>query len=115
MCTNKSRDCKWQGEANYIDNHLTKDGNCEYKDVMWCSGLMQWKNITKNIETEFSRYKVNCWYCQLGEEDQFLEGKHKEECAEHPVVYPMHIKWEEAGCTCHKDMNKHRSSYYSLN
>ena len=29
-CTNKGRGCEWQGEVNYIDNHLTKDGGCEY-------------------------------------------------------------------------------------
>ena len=43
-CTNKGRGCEWQGEVNYIDNHLAKDGGCEYEDVpctSGCGGVMQ--------------------------------------------------------------------------
>ena len=37
-CANKGRGCEWQGEVNYSDNHLTKDGGCEYKGVLCTNG-----------------------------------------------------------------------------
>jgi len=109
-CTNKGRGCEWQGEVNYIDNHLTKEGGCEYEDVICtggCGGVIQRRGLTKHVETECPHRKVNCQYCQLGGEHWFIEGKHKEECAEYPLACPN--KCEEAGCIARKDMDEHRS------
>ncbi|XP_065918685.1 TNF receptor-associated factor 5-like [Dysidea avara] len=49
---------------------------------------------------------VDCHYCKLTREYQFIEGKHKEECAEYPIPCPNKCKDE---CIPRKDMNKHRS------
>ena len=109
-CTNKDRGCEWQGEVNYIDKHLTKEGGCEYKDVKCtsgCGGVMQQRDLVKHVETECPRRNVNCQYCCLIGEHQFIEGKHKEECAEYPLACPN--KCEEAGCIRRKDMDEHRS------
>jgi len=46
---------------------------------------------------------VNCQYCQLGGEHQFIEGKHKEECVEYPN------NCGETRFIPRKDMNEHRS------
>ena len=57
-CTIKSRGCEWQGEVNYIDNHLTKDGGCGYQDVLCssgCGGLIQRRDLTKHVENECPR------------------------------------------------------------
>jgi len=51
-CTNKGRGCKWQGEVNYISNHLTKGGGWEYEDVLRTSGIIQQRDLTKHVETE---------------------------------------------------------------
>ena len=109
-CINKGKGCKWQGEVNCIENHLTKDGGCKYGEVICtsgCGGKMLRRNLTKHVETKCPRRKVNCQYCHLRKEYQFIEGKHKKECAEYPLACPN--KCEEAGCIRRKDMNKHRS------
>ena len=108
--TNKGRGCEWQGEVNYIDNHLTKDGGCEYKDVICtceCGGVIQRRNLITHVETECPCREVNCQYCQLVGEHQFIEGEHKNECVEYPLACPNSC--EEAGCIHRKDMEKHRS------
>jgi len=109
-CTNKDRGCEWQGEVNYIDNHLTKDGGCEYEDVICtngCGGVMQRRHLTKHVETKCSRRKLYCQYCQLEGEYQFIEGKHKEECVEYPLACPNNC--EEVESIRRKDMNEHKS------
>ena len=109
-CTNKGRGCEWQGEVNYIDNHLTKDGGCEYEDVLCtsgCGGVIQRRDLTKHVETECPCHKVDCKYCQLRGEHQFIEGKHKEECVDYPMTCPN--KCGEAECISRKAMNEHRS------
>jgi len=109
-CTNKGRGCEWKGEVNYINNHLTKGGGCEYEDVMCtsgCGGVIQRRDLTKHIETECPCRKVNCQYCQLGAEHQFIEGKHKEECVEYPLACPN--KCGETRFIPRKDMDEHRS------
>jgi len=35
-CTNKEKDCKWQGEVNYISDHLGRRDGCDFEDVQ-CS------------------------------------------------------------------------------
>ena len=109
-CTNKGRGCEWQGEINYIDNHLAKDGGCEYEDVLCTSGCgraIQQRDLTKHVEAECPRRMVDCRYCQLKGEYQFIEGKHKEECVEYPLACPN--KCGEAECISCKAMNEHRS------
>ncbi|XP_065917520.1 TNF receptor-associated factor 5-like [Dysidea avara] len=109
-CTNGGKGCEWQGEVNYIDNHLMKDGGCEYEDLLCisgCGGIIQRRDLTKHVETECPCRKVDCPYCQLRGEHQFIEGKHKEECDEYPLACPN--KCEEAICIPRKDMSKHRS------
>jgi len=107
-CTNKGRGCEWQGEVNYIDNHL---GSCEYEDVLCtsgCSRIIQRRDLTKHVETECPCRKVNCQYCQLGGECQFIEGKHKEDCVNFPLTCPNKCG-EGGGCISRKDLHEHRS------
>ena len=95
---------------NYIDNHLTKDGSCEYEDAICtsgCGGVVQRRHLTKHVETECSCRKLYCQYCQLEVEYQFIEGKHQEECVEHPLVCPNNR--DEGVSNPRKDMNKHKS------
>jgi len=109
-CANKEKGCKWQGEVNYINNHLTKDEGCEYEDVVCrvgCGEVMYRQNLIEHIETKCPRRKVDCQYCQLRDEHQFIEGKHKEECVEHPISCPN--KCEEAVSFPRKDLNDHKS------
>jgi len=105
-CTNKGRGCAWQGEINNINNHITKDGGCEYEDVQCTSGCgrkMQRKDLTKH-KAECPSRRVNCQYCQHRGEHKFIEGKHKEMCIEYPLVCP-----NKCGRIPRKDMDKHRS------
>ena len=108
-CTNKDRGCEWQGEVNCIDNHLTRDDGCEYEDVICTSGcgrVTQRRDLTKHVEMDCPRRKVNCQYCRLEGEHQFIEGRHKEVCVEYPLACPNNC--EEVMSIHRKDMNNHK-------
>ena len=50
-----------------------------------CGGVIQWRHLIEYAETECPRRKVSCQYCQLEGGHHFIEGKHKDECAEYPL------------------------------
>ena len=44
--------------------------------------------MANHTEVECPRRKVDCQYCQLSGEYQFIEGQHKEECPKFPINCP---------------------------
>ena len=53
-----------------------------------CDKCLQRQSMANHIEVECPCRKVDCQYCQLSEEYQFIEGQHKEECPKFPVNCP---------------------------
>ncbi|XP_065901509.1 TNF receptor-associated factor 2-like isoform X1 [Dysidea avara] len=91
MCTNKERGCEWQGELNDISNHLGKNDGCQFEDVKCsskCGKMLQRQYLTSHVETECPHRKVDCQYCHITGEHQFIEGKHKEKCSKFPLSCP---------------------------
>ncbi|XP_065904792.1 TNF receptor-associated factor 4-like [Dysidea avara] len=88
FCSNKEKGCEWQGEVNDINKHL---GSCHFEDLSCtndCGVHVQRQNLTKHIETECVRRKVDCQYCHITEEYQSIEGEHKEQCPKLPLPCP---------------------------
>ncbi|XP_065901399.1 TNF receptor-associated factor 4-like [Dysidea avara] len=108
MCTNKERGCEWQGELNDINNHLGNSDGCQFEDVKCsneCGKMLQRQYLTSHIETECAYRKVDCQYCHITGEHQFIEREHKEQCPKLPLPCPNKC---EVGSVPREDMEAHR-------
>ena len=108
MCTNKERGCEWQGELNDINNHLGNNDGCQFEDVKCsneCGKLLQRRYVTNHVETECPHRKVDCQYCHITGEHQFIEGEHKEQCPKVSLSCPNKC---EVGSVPREDMEAHK-------
>jgi len=53
-----------------------------------CGMTLQQRYIPTHIKMECPRLKIDCQYCNIKGEQQFIEGKHKEQCPKFPIVCP---------------------------
>ena len=108
-CTNKEKGCEWQGELNDINNHLGNSDGCWFEKVKCsneCGKMIERQILNKiHVETECPRRKVNCQYCHVSGEHQFIEGQHKEKCDRLSLPCPNSC---EVRSILHKDMEAHR-------
>ncbi|XP_065900596.1 uncharacterized protein [Dysidea avara] len=107
-CTNTERGCEWQGELNDIYNHLGNSDGCQFEDVKCsneCGKMLQRQYLTSHVETECAHRKVDCQYCHITGEHQFIEGEHKEQCPKLPLSCPNKC---EIGSVLREDMEAHR-------
>ena len=91
LCTNVERGCVWHGKLSKIDDHLGRNGDCQFEEVECtnkCGKAMQRRYYPSHVETECPCREVNCQYCHEIGEHQFIEGQHKEECPRYPVPCP---------------------------
>ena len=105
-CPNKRNGCEWQGEVNDIGGHKNC---CSFEEVDCpnaCEALVQRQNVTKHVETECVRRKVDCQYCHITEEYQFIEGEHKEQCPKLPLPCPNEC---EVVDICRDELKEHRN------
>ena len=123
MCTNKERDCEWQGELNDINNHLENSNGCQFVNVACsnkCGKMLQRRYLTSHVETECPRRKVDCQYCPITREYEFIEGEHKEQCPKLPLPCPNDC---DVGSVPRQDMEAHKKlnallsvgRFYSVN
>ena len=108
-CTNKEKGCEWQGELNYINNHLDNSDGCQFEEVKCsneCGKMIQRQYLDSHVETECPRRKVNCQYCHDIGEHHLIEGQHKEECHKLPLPCPNSC---EVGSVLREDMEAHRN------
>ena len=91
LCVNKERGCEWIGEVNYLTSHLKNSSGCKFEDVHCpntCGETFERQCLTSHIE-ECPRRLINCQYCQIEGEYQFIEASsHKEQCCKFPVPCP---------------------------
>jgi len=107
FCTNKKKGCEWQGEVNDIDHHLERSNGCQFEDVKCpndCKMILQRQYLTSHVEDECVHRKVDCQYCHITGEYQYIEGEHKEQCYKFPVPCPNKC---EANNVPHEDINAH--------
>ena len=108
MCSNMAKGCEWQGELNDITNHLGNSDGCQFEDVKCsneCGKMLQRRYLTSHVETECPHRKVDCQFCHIAGEHQFIEGEHKEQCPKVPLSCPNEC---EAGDIIREDMEAHR-------
>ena len=108
FCTNKEKGCEWQGEVNDIINHLENSNGCQFEDVTCsndCGKCLQRQYLTGHVEDECVRRKVDCQYCHITGEHQFIEGEHKRQCPKFPIACPNKC---EADNIPREDIDKHR-------
>jgi len=91
LCANKMKGCEWQGEVSKIVNHLKSSDGCEFEDVTCpvdCGTTMQRQYLSSHLENECMRRMVDCQYCNITGEHQFIEGEHKDQCSKFPIGCP---------------------------
>ena len=108
-CTKKEKGCEWQGELNDINNHLGNSDGCQLEEVKCsneCGKMIQRQYLTSHVETESPHHKINCQYCHLTGEHDFIEGKHKDVCPKVPLSCPN--KCHKNKTVLREDMEAHR-------
>ncbi|XP_065916952.1 TNF receptor-associated factor 3-like [Dysidea avara] len=95
FCTNKEKGCEWQGEVNNIVGHVTNSDGCQFEEVICpngCGMCVQRKYLSSHVEDECVCRMVDCQYCHITGEHQFIEGEHKEQCPKFPIACPNKCK-----------------------
>jgi len=108
ICTNKERGCEWQGELNDIINHLGNSDGCQFEDVKCfneCGNILQRQHLTSHAKTECPCRMVDCQYCHITKEHQYIKGEHKEQCPKFPLPCPNNCGTE---CILRENMEDHR-------
>ncbi|XP_065901944.1 TNF receptor-associated factor 4-like [Dysidea avara] len=108
MCSNQERGCEWQGELNDINNHLVNSDGCHFENVKCsneCGKMLQRRYLTSHVETECPHRKIDCQYCDITGEQQFIEGEHKEQCPKLALPCPNKCEVESL---LREDMEAHR-------
>ena len=78
--TNKDKGFEWQNEVNDIINHLGNSDSCQFEEVTCsndCGKCLQRQYLAGHVEDECLRRKVDCQYCHIAGEHQFIEDGHK--------------------------------------
>ena len=107
-CNNREKGCTWKGEINDINKHLENSNGCQYEAVKCtyrCKMTMQRQYLVDHMTSKCPRRKVNCQYCHINGEWQFIEVKHREECNKFPLSCPNKC---EVGNVPREDMEAHR-------
>ena len=105
MCTNKERGCEWQGELNAINDHLN---GCQFEGVKCsnkCGKMLQRRYLTSHVDNKCPRRKVDCQYCHITGQHQYIEGEHKKQCPKLPLPCPNKCK---VGSVPREDMEAHK-------
>ena len=108
FCSNEEKGCKWQGELNNINSHLENSDGCRFESVKCaneCGKMLQRRYLSNHTKAKCPRRKVNCQYCCLTGEHQFIEAKHREQCPKLPLSCPNNC---EVGSVPREDMEVHR-------
>ena len=107
-CTNKEKGCKWQGEVNYISDHLGRSDGCDFEDVRCsnkCGEIVQRQYLVSHMEAECPCRMVTCQYCGVDGEYQLIEGEHKQLCPKFLLPCPNKC---DVGSVPRQDMTEHR-------
>jgi len=137
FCTNKGKGCQWQGELNNIVNHLQTSNGCQFEEVPCpnnCGVTIQRHCLANHMKRKCPRHKVDCEYCHITGERQFIDGNHQKQCPNFPILCPnkcevgsvvrsnveghikvcplevIHCEFYEVGCEermARKDQKKH--------
>ena len=105
-CTNKEKECEWEGEIRDIYTHL--DG-CQFEEVECpngCEELIQRQFLSNHIKYECTHREIDCQYCSIKVKLLFADGTHLEECPKLPLPCPNSCGKVEM--ILREDMEAHR-------
>lgn len=108
FCTNKEKGCEWKGEVNDIANHIENSKGCHFQEVKCpkdCGKCLQRQNLTKHVKNECIRRMVECQYCFIIKEYQFIDGIHKNACPKFPLPCPNNCS---VGTIPRENINEHK-------
>ena len=91
FCTNKDKGCDWQGEINEITGHLANSNGCHFEEVKCsnvCGLLLQRQLLPDHVDNECPCRRVDCQYCSMAGQYQFITGQHVEQCSKLPLPCP---------------------------
>jgi len=102
FCSNKCKGCKWQGEVNFIAEHL---GDCLFEEIRCdeCGERMQRQYLTFHAENHCLYRTVTCQYCHIKTTFCNIE-RHKQACPKLPLSCPNQC---EVGSVPQEDMGNH--------
>jgi len=98
--TNKDKGCDWQGEVNEMchkkclvsilhDNIDEYKKSCPLEEVTStnsCRTILQQRYLTTHIKTGCPYHKVDCKYCHVIGQYQYIEGEHDKQCLKLPIL-----------------------------
>ncbi|XP_065916577.1 TNF receptor-associated factor 4-like [Dysidea avara] len=108
-CTYKEKGCEWQGEVNDIDKHLQNSTGCKFESVSCsnqCGKEFERRHLPDHAQACPQR-KVDCQYCSITGEHQFIESEHKETCPKFPLPCPNNCSVIDIS---REDMENHRNT-----
>ena len=91
FCLNKEKGCLWDGKVSDIASHLENSDGCPFEEVACpndCGTRTQRQYLTNHVEDECVRRTVQCQYCQITGEHQFINDEHEALCPKFLVPCP---------------------------
>jgi len=88
ICTNKDSGCPWEGKVSDITSHL--DG-CQFEEVTCpnnCGTSIQRQHLVSHVDNSCIRRTVECEYCHITGEHQFIHSEHEVLCPKYLVPCP---------------------------
>jgi len=89
-------------------SHLQDNDGCQYEDMTCTNGcdlVLPRKYMANHVENICECRQVNCKYCSIAGECQFIEGEHKKWCPKLPLPCPNNCEVVSVPC---EDMETHR-------
>ena len=86
FCSNKIKDCRWQGEVKDITEHL-KDCQFEETECSECKERMQRQYLIIHAENQCAYRMVSCQYCHVKTTFRDIE-EHSQVCPKLPMCCP---------------------------
>ena len=108
FCTNKELGCEWQGEVNDIVSHLQNDIGCKFEEITCpnkCGKSLQRQYLTAHVDDECSLRTVECQYCHISGDCEFIEEEHIRKCPKFLLPCPNEC---ESCKLPREDIDKHR-------
>lgn len=89
-CLYASAGCVWEGERDWLKEHLERDGGCVYALVVCsdCGTELRKKEEWNHATSECRMRMVHCQYCRR-EDTYEVISNHYQECPQYPTPCPM--------------------------
>ena len=89
-CTHQGSGCVWEGELEWVSEHLERDGGCQYVLIACgnCGKEVRRREVREHGDKECPMRSVTCEFCQTVGTFEDITGSHCNECPDKPVECP---------------------------